>query len=133
MRDVSLSSPILVAGGFITVGLALKAAVFPLHTWLPNAYTYSPHAVTVFIAACSTKVSLYVLLRFEFIVFQPNLAEHAIQSAFILAARLCWRCMHRLRRSRCSRPTSSGCSAIPRRSDRLHAVLAASHPDHGWV
>jgi len=76
--------PILVAGGFITVGIALKAAVFPLHVWLPNAYTFAPHAVTVFFAACSTKVALYVLLRFDFSVFQGNLPGHDIQFAGFL-------------------------------------------------
>jgi len=77
--------PVLAAGGFITVGLALKAAVFPLHTWLPNAYTHAPHAVTTFFAACATKVSLYVMLRFDFMVFQGNLPGHISQFAtFIL-------------------------------------------------
>ena len=34
---------LLVAAGFITIGLALKAAVFPLHAWLPNAlYVCTP-------------------------------------------------------------------------------------------
>lgn len=60
--------PVLAGGAFITVGLALKAAVFPLHGWLPAAYTHAPHAVTAFIAPCSTKVALYVLLVFQFSV-----------------------------------------------------------------
>jgi multicomponent Na+:H+ antiporter subunit D len=77
-------NPILVAGGFITVGLALKSAVFPLHQWLPNAYTYAPHAATIFLAACSTKVALYVLLRFDFTVFQGNLPGHDVQFAGFL-------------------------------------------------
>ena len=81
---VSDQSPILVAAGFITVGLALKAAIFPLHAWLPNAYTFAPHVVTVFLAACATKVSLYVLLRFDFVVFQPNLDGHALQFSYFL-------------------------------------------------
>lgn len=68
--DVEAVNPLLVAACFIVVGLTLKAAVFPLHSWLPNAYTWAPHAVTVFIAACATKVSLYVLIRFDFAVFQ---------------------------------------------------------------
>ena len=84
IHEVADQAPILVAAGFITVGLALKAALFPLHAWLPNAYTYAPHAVTVFLAACATKVSLYVLLRFDFVVFQPNLAGHDIQFAYFL-------------------------------------------------
>jgi multicomponent Na+:H+ antiporter subunit D len=84
IHEVADQKPILVAAGFITIGLALKAAVFPLHVWLPNAYTYAPHPVTVFLAACSTKVSLYLLLRFDFFVFQPNLVNHDTQFTWFL-------------------------------------------------
>jgi multicomponent Na+:H+ antiporter subunit D len=84
IHDVADQRPVLVAAGFITVGLALKAAVFPLHVWLPNAYTYAPHAVSVFLAACATKVSIYVLLRFDFFVFQQNLTGHEQQFAAYL-------------------------------------------------
>jgi len=84
IHEVADLKPILVAAGFITVGLALKAAIFPLHVWLPNAYTYAPHVATVFLAACATKVSLYVLLRFDLFVFQPNLAGHDLQFAYFL-------------------------------------------------
>ncbi len=79
IQEVGDLRSILVAAGFITVGLALKAAVFPLHAWLPSSYTYAPHMVTAFLAACSTKVALYVLLRFDFLVFQQNLPAHAVQ------------------------------------------------------
>lgn len=82
--EVADQKPILVAAGFITIGLALKAAVFPLHAWLPNAYTYAPNAATVFLAACSTKVLLYLLLRFDFFVFQTNLTDHDIQFSYFL-------------------------------------------------
>ena len=84
IHEVADLTPILVAAGFITIGLGLKAAVLPLHAWLPNAYTYAPHAVTVFLAACSTKVSLYLLLRFDFFVFQGNLEHHEIQFSYFL-------------------------------------------------
>lgn len=84
IEAVADQSPILVAAGFITIGLALKAAVFPLHVWLPNAYTYAPHIVTVFLAACATKVAIYVLLRFDFFIFQQNLIGHELQFSFFL-------------------------------------------------
>ena len=84
IHTVADQRPILAAAGFITVGLALKAAIFPLHVWLPNAYTYAPNMVTAFLAACSTKVSLYILLRFDFFVFQGNLEGHAFQFAAYL-------------------------------------------------
>lgn len=54
---------------FVTVGLSLKLAVFPLHFWLPNAYTYAPSAVTVFLAATSTKIAAYALIRILYTVF----------------------------------------------------------------
>lgn len=84
IQDVENLRPILAAAGFITVGLGLKAAVFPLHVWLPNAYNFAPHAVTVFLAACATKVSLYVLLSFDFVIFQQNLLGHRTHFTFFL-------------------------------------------------
>ena len=84
VEDVADQTPILLAAGFITVGLALKGAIFPLHAWLPNAYTHAPNMVTVFLAACATKVAIYVLFRFDFIVFQPNLVGHDFQLTLFL-------------------------------------------------
>ena len=65
---------------FILVGIGLKVAMFPMHLWLPNAYTYAPSAVSAFIAATSTKVSIYVLIRFCYSVF--GLDYSFLQAAF---------------------------------------------------
>jgi multicomponent Na+:H+ antiporter subunit D len=65
--------PILAALAFLTVGISLKLALFPLHHWLPNAYTYAPSAVSAFLAATATKVSIYVLIRFYYSVFGESL------------------------------------------------------------
>ncbi len=54
---------------FIFVGMGLKLAMFPLHLWLPNAYTYAPSAVSAFLAATATKVAVYVLIRFFYSIF----------------------------------------------------------------
>lgn len=61
--------PVRAALAFLTVGIALKLALFPLHFWLPNAYTYAPSVVSAFLAGTSTKVGAYVLLRFLFTIF----------------------------------------------------------------
>jgi multicomponent Na+:H+ antiporter subunit D len=37
--------------------------------------------VTVFLAACATKVALYVLIRFDYLVFQAKLEDHEVQFA----------------------------------------------------
>jgi multicomponent Na+:H+ antiporter subunit D len=60
---------IFAALAFISVGLGLKLAIFPLHVWLPNAYAYAPSVVTAFLAATSTKVAIYLLIRFAYGVF----------------------------------------------------------------
>jgi multicomponent Na+:H+ antiporter subunit D len=72
LADVTEYRPVLAALAFITVGLGLKLALFPLHQWLPNAYAYAPSVVTTLLAATATKVSVYVLVRFYFLVFAPS-------------------------------------------------------------
>jgi multicomponent Na+:H+ antiporter subunit D len=76
---------VLVAFAFLTIGASLKLALFPLHIWLPNAYTYAPSAVTGFLAATATKVGVYILLRFFFTVFGTGFAIQAftLQSLLI--------------------------------------------------
>ncbi len=57
---------------FIVVGLGLKVAIYPVHLWLPNAYTYAPSAVTAFLGGTATKVAVYALMRFMFTIFGPQ-------------------------------------------------------------
>ncbi len=65
-----------VLGAFIIlmVGVWLKMAFFPLHAWLPNAYTYAPSAASSLIAPLVTKVMIYVMIRFILTVFTPEFA-----------------------------------------------------------
>lgn len=73
------------AFAFIVVGLGLKAAMFPLHVWLPNAYAFAPNFVTAFLASTATKVALYALIRFLFSVFNPDASFVAISLTWVLA------------------------------------------------
>lgn len=59
----------LAAFAFLSVGIALKLALFPLHLWLPNAYTHAPSAVASLLSATATKVAVYLLIRFYYSVF----------------------------------------------------------------
>jgi multicomponent Na+:H+ antiporter subunit D len=61
--------PVLAAIAFLTVGISLKLALFPLHVWLPNAYAYAPSVVSALLAATATKVAIYVLIRLFFSLF----------------------------------------------------------------
>jgi multicomponent Na+:H+ antiporter subunit D len=65
------SKAVLVAFIICMVGIWLKMAFFPLHGWLPNAYTFAPSAVTSLIAPLMTKVMFYVMIRMVLSVFTP--------------------------------------------------------------
>jgi len=69
LPEVAQTRTVFTAFGFLIVGICLKLALFPLHLWLPNAYAYAPSIVTAFLAASSTKVALYLLIRFTYSVF----------------------------------------------------------------
>ena len=63
---------VLAAFGFIAVGLATKAALFPLHTWQPDAYAEAPDAVSIYIAALVSTAGAYALARVSWFVFTPE-------------------------------------------------------------
>jgi multicomponent Na+:H+ antiporter subunit D len=66
------SNVVLIALAFFLIGTAIKMGLFPLHVWLPDAYTYAPSAVSAFIAPVMAKVMAYILIRVMFSVFQPS-------------------------------------------------------------
>ncbi len=70
---------------FVIIGLGLKIAMFPLHTWLPSAYTFAPSFVTAFLAATATKVAFYALVRFLYSVFDPSFSFQGQALLFLLA------------------------------------------------
>ena len=91
MADLSARIPVaessrtvLIAFSFLTVGLMIKAAIFPLHAWLANAYHYAPVTVTALLSGTATKVSLYLLLRFFFNVFGIQFSFGQMLLSYIL-------------------------------------------------
>ncbi len=83
---VENSRAVLAALAFLTVGISLKLALFPLHVWLPNAYAYAPSTVTSFLAATATKVAVYLLLRYFFSVFgfSTVFEDHPVPEFFLI-------------------------------------------------
>ncbi|MFC3958290.1 proton-conducting transporter membrane subunit [Halovivax cerinus] len=59
------------AFALIAAGLAIKVALFPVHTWQPDAYTEAPDRVTAVVAALVSTTAAYALLRVSLDVFTP--------------------------------------------------------------
>jgi len=91
MADVSQILPhlyqskvVLMAFTFLIIGIAIKMALYPLHAWLPDAYTHAPSAISALIAPTMTKVGCYVLIRIMFYVFEPHFSIELIPITTIL-------------------------------------------------
>ena len=63
------STLILAALGLMTAGLAVKVALYPVHTWQPDAYANAPDSVSTLISALVSTVAAYSLARVVFSVF----------------------------------------------------------------
>ena len=71
---------------FFVIGVSIKAYVFPLHTWQPDAYTYAPSTVSALIASTMSKVMIYALIRLIYSVFTLDF----IRSYMGLDLVICW-------------------------------------------
>lgn len=77
---------VVAAAAFLSVGIGLKLALFPLHLWLPNAYAYAPSWATAFLAGTATKVAIYLLARVLFSIFGVAIVFRALPLGEIIIA-----------------------------------------------
>jgi multicomponent Na+:H+ antiporter subunit D len=69
---VGYGSPLVLTGfALLVIGLVVKTALFPVHTWQPDAYAESPDSVTAYISALVSTAAAYALFRVVYAVFTP--------------------------------------------------------------
>ena len=89
LSEISDNNAVRAGISFIIIGLMVKAAIFPLHIWLPAAYTYAPTAVTVLLTATATKAALYILARILFtLLFNTDDFTYIVLNWILLPAAL---------------------------------------------
>lgn len=69
LPDLWPSNVIVLAFLLCLGGLFVKMALFPLHGWLPNAYSHAPSVVSSLVAPLTTKVMIYVMVRLSLTIF----------------------------------------------------------------
>jgi len=73
----------LIFGAFF-FAFAVKLALWPFHTWLPDAYSAAPAPVAVLLAGVMSKFGTYGLIRFNLTLF-PELSQWAAPAVGVLA------------------------------------------------
>lgn len=77
--------PLLVTIGLISVGLAIKSALFPFHSWLPDAYGYSTVSTAAILSSLVSKGYIVLLLKifYRVIGFQTIVESGIINILFV--------------------------------------------------
>jgi multicomponent Na+:H+ antiporter subunit D len=69
LPSINETPTVIVAVTLMVSGIGIKTAIFPMHGWLPDSYTYAPSTTSALIAPIGTKVGAYVLFRLLFFIF----------------------------------------------------------------
>jgi len=65
--------------GLLFAGLGVEAAIFPLHTWLPDAYSAAPTAVSATLAGVVTETAVFALIKIinpTFVIPQVQVSQN---------------------------------------------------------
>lgn len=84
LASISGSRTMLTAFAFIVLGIGIKAAVFPLHGWLPGAYRYAPTPATAMMGGTATKVAVYLIIRLVYELFGTDFSFKALPLTDVL-------------------------------------------------
>lgn len=63
MAEGTYAVPMLITIGIMTVGLAIKSALFPFHSWLPDAYGYSTVSSSAILSSLVSKGYIFLLIK----------------------------------------------------------------------
>jgi formate hydrogenlyase subunit 3/multisubunit Na+/H+ antiporter MnhD subunit len=62
----------ILALAMIILGLGVKAAVVPFHTWLPDAHPAAPSSISAMLSGVVIKTGIYGLIRMMLLIFAPD-------------------------------------------------------------
>ncbi|WP_454085569.1 Na+/H+ antiporter subunit D [Georgenia sp. Marseille-Q6866] len=68
----------------LLVAFGIKAAIFPLHAWLPDSYPTAPAPVTAVFAGLLTKVGVYAIIRTQTLLFPGGRADDVLMVLALL-------------------------------------------------
>lgn len=89
LPEVIGNTAVITALLLMITGVGVKAALFPMHGWLPDAYTYASSTSTALIAPVGTKVAAYILFRIVAFLFGFDLIDSVFPLTTLLGILAC--------------------------------------------
>ena len=85
MANGTYRIPMLVTVGIMTIGLAIKSALFPCHAWLPDAYGYATVSSAAMLSSLVSKGYIFLLIKIFYRVIGLDIiySSHIIGILFI--------------------------------------------------
>lgn len=90
------------------VAFAIKAPLWPLHGWMPDAYGESPAPVTAIISGVLSKAGIYGILRVMIPIFMPQFREYQTLLLIVATAGLVYGALMALRQQDMKMVTAYG-------------------------
>lgn len=69
--------PLMIALGLMAVGLAIKSALYPFHSWLPDAYGYSTVSSAAILSSLVSKGYIFLLIKIFYRVIGFNVVRES--------------------------------------------------------
>lgn len=79
----SYAPNVIIALGFMVIGIGIKAAIFPFHIWLPDAHASAPSTSSAILSAIVVKVYVLILVKLLFKVYGLDIL-HALKIPLVL-------------------------------------------------
>jgi proton-translocating NADH-quinone oxidoreductase chain N len=75
LRGIEFTPWLGILFGTIILGFGVKAAIVPLHTWLPDAHPEAPSPISALLSGIVIETGLYAMVRVLHLVFEPNVFQ----------------------------------------------------------
>lgn len=79
------SPAVALAAGVVLLALAAKAALVPVHSWLPRSYPFASVAVTALLSGLLTKIGVYGIFRLYALLYGGDGGLHTLWLVVLLA------------------------------------------------
>jgi formate hydrogenlyase subunit 3/multisubunit Na+/H+ antiporter MnhD subunit len=88
LRGIEFTPWLVFLFGTLILGFGVKAAIVPLHTWLPDAHPEAPSPISALLSGIVIETGLYAMVRVLFLVYEPGFFKMPIALLAVLTMTL---------------------------------------------